>query len=535
MNKTHEDLRVAHAATKKEITAYQQQLTAARTENASLREYAEQLSTQIAQLNQSVKDLGTQMQQQYERFESEKQGYIAQITALKSATNQSDGPPHKRKFNHEEADITDSTELRQLQSDVVAIQHSLRELTGPALADLVKRAINEALGRSTPETSRGTGQRDQQRRASRSPTPAGRKNTGDKRKKSRVRLPPGLTLPRQQQPVAPQPSSSALTGSSSQSAASGNRRTATPVEEWHDVPTRRKNGYRKAAAVESKAAPAPAKPIYMARPKPNTVLLVPTTAGQNVLKELEKSKISHPREFGVERQVPFPSGAALITCKDETAFRKFSQVVAGVSSISQKAAPRAKIPTLRVHGIPEEISAEMVKQDFMDRFGEEPSQVLFVNYTSPTNAGTKMGVIEVSNDLYEAAQNVWVISIGWCRCRLVAQPHITRCTHCGLLGHPQKYCRHLTLPKRAPPEKGETPCRDCTAYNLNLGSGPGALRRKRLTDHCSDYPACPTLKAFYRKALPTRPETVQSTAAPQTSSQTDDTNPLLMDTTVHHG
>jgi len=240
MNKTHDDLRAAHAASKKEITAYQQQLTAARTENAGLREYAEQLSTQIAQLNQSVKDLGTQMQQQYERFESEKQGYIAQITALKSATSQpslSDGPPNKRKFTPEEADYVDLTEVSQLRTEVVAIQQALRELTGPALADLVKKAINDALGRPTPETTRETSreasQHDRQRGNPRDRTPAGRRNTGAKPKKSSVRLPPGLNLPPRQAQlsVAPQTSNTAPAGSPSQGTASGSRQTVAAAEE----------------------------------------------------------------------------------------------------------------------------------------------------------------------------------------------------------------------------------------------------------------------------------------------------------------
>ena len=540
-----EELQTANAASKKEIASYKSQLAAATKENTNIRVHAENLVSQITLLQNSVKNLETQMQEQYEKYEADRQSLLAQISALQSApasqpaSNQPELPPGralKRKLTNGEADCMEPAEVRQLQSDVAAIQQALRELTGPALADLVKKAINDALGCPGMENSRGTGRSNHQPRDSRSKTPAGRQTTGGKRKKSHIRPPPGLTPSRQQQPsVAPQPSSYALTVSSSQSTASGSRQTAATAEEWLDVPTRRKTGSRKAAAVELKAAVAPTKPIYMARPKPNTVLLVPTTPGQNVLKELEKSKISHPRELGVERQVPFPSGAALITCKDETALRKFSQVVAGVSSVSQKAAPRAKVPTLRVHGIPKEISADMLRQEFQDRFGEQPSQVLFVDYASADNTSTKMGVVEVSNDLYEAAQNVWTISVGWVRCRLVAQPHITRCTHCGLLGHPQKYCRNLADAKRAPPEREEQPCRDCTAYNRNLGSGPAALRRKRPTEYCSNDPLCPTLKSFYRKALPTRPEPATNTEAPQAAPQNNELSTMMDGVEHHHG
>jgi len=266
-----EELQIANTASKKEIASYKRQLATVTKENTDIRIHAENLISEITLLQNSINNLETQMREQHEKYEADRQSLLAQINALQStpgsqtATNQLDLPPGrapKRKFTAGEADRLEPTEVRQLQSDVAAIQHALRELTGPALADLVKKAINDALGRPTPETSRGTGQRDHQQRDSRSKTPAGRQNTGNIRKKSRARPPPGLTLPHQHHPsVAPQPSSSALTGSSSQGTGPGSRQTAASAEEWYDVPARRKNGYRKAAAVEAKAPSVPTKPI----------------------------------------------------------------------------------------------------------------------------------------------------------------------------------------------------------------------------------------------------------------------------------
>lgn len=283
------------------------------------------------------------------------------------------------------------------------------------------------------------------------------------------------------------------------------------TQEWQTVRQRKKRPPPSTRKMSTAPARTPAPKIWGPKRKENTTLIVPTKENTKVLEQIEKSMELDPRQLGVKRKIQFASGALLVTCQDKEAVEKLHSLLPAVPNVTIKAPPAERKHSVRIHAVPAKTTVEQITMDIADRFGDAPSEVIFVPYRNPKIPGSVLAICEVSPEVYKKATTVRNIWIGWRQCRLDSTPYIGRCPRCKLLGHSEKRCpvpENAVDPMEATasPEQPPSACVDCSAYNERLKGMAQSRYRRRPCDHSSGSPNCPTLLKLQRRALPSKPE-----------------------------
>lgn len=266
-----------------------------------------------------------------------------------------------------------------------------------------------------------------------------------------------------------------------------------------------------------RTAPKPnwGKPI-----KKNTALLLPKQEGVNAIQELRKIEID-PQELGFRGRTTFPSGAVLVTVKDEESAIKLRQAVANLGTIEAATPPKEKHAVLRVHDVPNSTPDDKIISSFEQKFGEKPLSLHRSPYHAADRAEIGVVILEITEMTYEVAKSIRRLRIGWESCRVTTKPRLTRCRKCNLLGHPDKFCHEKyqqavdqvrqshqlssAESDAATPVSVSERCLDCEVFNNTLLKSPGSTLRKRETNHKTGSTNCPTRLRYYKKALPTKP------------------------------
>jgi len=259
-----------------------------------------------------------------------------------------------------------------------------------------------------------------------------------------------------------------------------------------------------------KTTPQPTAALWRKPVKKNTVLIVPATAGKSVLTELEAKPELDPRKLNVQHRRIYQSGAMLVTCATPEDATLLKGAIKNVPSLAIRES-RPKLPEIRIHHVQKDAKEEDIRYSLQRDFGEEPTEVTFVNYKEPNRIPeTKLVVCTVKPETYEKASHRKTIRILWRHCNLATEARLTRCSNCGILGHPEKYCPYKkkegdTKPALPLPKVAAHECIDCAAYNLRLPKHLAASLRRPL-DHARTGTSCPTRAFYIRKLLPTKPQ-----------------------------
>lgn len=252
------------------------------------------------------------------------------------------------------------------------------------------------------------------------------------------------------------------------------------------------------------------------RMNPATVLLLPSQETPNVLQKLQNTKEADPRVLGIKRHVPFASGALLVTCGSQEHATKLREIASNIG-IQEKPQIERK-PNFRIHLIPEYTTVGDIMQDIKKRFGDIEAKVELFPYTATKFQGNRFAVVQTSLEDLKKVRQAKSMRVGWSVCQIATNIHITRCSQCHLLGHSQHKCTQMdTLANHtdegttstANADNSPSTCADCTHYNY-VQDALALKKQKRPTTHKTGSKICPTLRAFQKKALPTRPLQVEA-------------------------
>ncbi|CAG7687820.1 unnamed protein product [Allacma fusca] len=202
-----------------------------------------------------------------------------------------------------------------------------------------------------------------------------------------------------------------------------------------------------------------------------------------------------PTTLKIASTVSFPSGSLLIKFTSKDDLDLFTSKVQQIDELSIK--PQRTIDRqFRIHSVPNALTAEKLLIDVQQQLNETPHSIDFIQYRNEKSTG-KLAIIKCSERLYQTARNTRCIRIGYDHFNLDCQIRIPRCSKCGLIGHPDKFCRNSTIsPKNIAKDDH---CLDCSFFNHTIRTSKLSTARLRPTRHQTNDRSCPTVRYYVNK------------------------------------
>ena len=180
---------------------------------------------------------------------------------------------------------------------------------------------------------------------------------------------------------------------------------------------------------------------------PSTLLLLPNDSTPNVLQRLQNMPEVDPQGLGIKRHVPFPSGALLVSCSSAAQAEQIRNATAK-AGIAEKVR-KTKLPEFRIHAIPGSTTVEQLQEDLKKRLGNIEAHITLFPYRNTRYAGQLFAVVQTNAEDLKKAGKVKNIRVGWNKCRIDTNIHVTHCHRCGFLGHSEQRCNLMEGPSTA--------------------------------------------------------------------------------------
>ena len=177
-------------------------------------------------------------------------------------------------------------------------------------------------------------------------------------------------------------------------------------------------------------------------------------------------KLNFRREGILPAAVSRMKGGDLrVVCSNDQDARKLQDTCN--SRQLQAIRPRALLPQVLIHGIPDDLTEDEVREDIC-AYTEDPEQVKFLQlrkYRSD-EAQEKYALVRCDPALWKELLSKKRIRVGYGLCRVQNSINLMQCTHCGLLGHTRKTCRRANDTGLRPDDS----CVNCGEQNRLRGS-----------------------------------------------------------------
>lgn len=271
--------------------------------------------------------------------------------------------------------------------------------------------------------------------------------------------------------------------------------SAPPKNNFVTVQSRRtKNKNKKPTPPSVKTvSPSQSLPLPRKQGKHSTknMLVIPNKPGVNALAVLENNPVLMAKDYSIKRHVPFPSGAVLFNCADETSATSLTSVVNYLfTEIKVKGPPLPRPCEVRIHNIPSQLADVERRAAVCRRFEMDVDTITFVPYKSQQRANQKLAICTTSIELFNKFKSIKTIHLGWgAVCPVSTEPLVSRCGKCRLLGHREKHC---PKPESSQPALNPSECLDCQNFNAGITQANLSRRRLRRTDHRTGDALCPT-------------------------------------------
>jgi len=239
------------------------------------------------------------------------------------------------------------------------------------------------------------------------------------------------------------------------------------------------------------------------QPRVQTVTVLPKEVLQGELANIVRRQLRYngisPSTFGVTKCINRADGALIITIPNREQRVSFEKALTGLgyTLVDYEYCPFE----IRIHALPEDAATHVIKDEVSIKFGIDPIKVETFPYRKENtkHKGLKFAVIYGNEELYNRMASAKGINIYWQWCRIDAEPRAIKCTNCGTLGHPAKYCdREEEVNRVRTGLEGNNECLDCVLYNtINANNN----RQKRATLHKNNSLECPTYRSLAKRKL----------------------------------